>query len=471
LFVGPVTLHATPATGPFQGWFVGNTITGPMSPIPCSTDPTCVIPSDIPGQTDYISGDFGDSSSVPLTLVVTGSGSIRFGASSRYLTCSSTCTTNVVPGVTYQLTASSTDVFAGWSEASCGTSLSCNVTLQNAATVQASFTKHDREDTNLAPSVPTDVVAWAPDGDLIVAGGNIVSKLSPDGVIRWSTVLDDVSRVTSPLNVAVGSDGTVFYVFDANLGISRQIGIRALSPLGQPRWSRILHGWEASLGYYGANDRVVQPTPDGGVAIALSVDVDVFGDATLPMLVTLDANGNDAWSVVLPGTPDALARGPAGYFVDTQDADGIRQIARYGFDGTPFGTFVTTSPWFGHVAIAADSAGGVAIVASTFDDVTFSYLGADGTMLFENIITVDNHDDVDIPVFVSLDQYGNMIGAFDYPFGPVHVEQRSPVGALLWSVDSTGFVQQLEVAGDGGNRLAFAGRTYQQPWLQTFTMP
>ena len=129
-----VTLTATPAAGAtFSGW--GGACSG--------TIPTCTVQMTAARSVtaSFTTGGSGGTSSVPLSVVVTGSGSVSGGG----INCgngASVCSANLPTNSAVTLTAAPAPgaSFAGWTGACTGKTPTCTVTMNAAKSVNANFT-------------------------------------------------------------------------------------------------------------------------------------------------------------------------------------------------------------------------------------------------------------------------------------------------------------------------------------------
>lgn len=125
-----VTLTATPGSGAaFTGW--GGACSG--------TTPTCTV-SMTSAKTVTATFSSGTSSTVPLTVTVTGSGRVTGGGincGNGATTCSANVTVNA--SVTLSATRVSGATFTGWSGACSGTSTTCTLTMNAGKSVSATF--------------------------------------------------------------------------------------------------------------------------------------------------------------------------------------------------------------------------------------------------------------------------------------------------------------------------------------------
>jgi uncharacterized repeat protein (TIGR02543 family) len=129
---GTVTLTAVPAPGAtFQGW------SGACSGL--STVCTITMNTDRQVTATFSGGTAGGGgSTIPLTVSVTGSGSVTGPG----ISCTSFCTSNVTPNTIVTLTATPAAgaTFNGWGGPCSGTLPTCTITVASVQTVTASFT-------------------------------------------------------------------------------------------------------------------------------------------------------------------------------------------------------------------------------------------------------------------------------------------------------------------------------------------
>ncbi|PPK76059.1 putative repeat protein (TIGR02543 family)/RHS repeat-associated protein [Methylobacter tundripaludum] len=151
----PVTLTATPATdSTFQGW------TGACT----GTATTCTVTLD---QTQNVSADFAPAFKT-LSLTKAGSGTGTLTSSPAGIDCGATCSADFPTNTQVTLSASPAtgSTFQGWFGACTGTATTCIVTLNQAKTVNATFS---------APAITT----YQYD-----ANGNLTQITDPLGRIR-----------------------------------------------------------------------------------------------------------------------------------------------------------------------------------------------------------------------------------------------------------------------------------------------
>jgi hypothetical protein len=123
-----LTLTATPSSGSvFEGW--GGACSGTGSTCQVTMDGARTVTATFSLQT------------FPLTVVKAGTGNGRVTSSPSGIDCGETCAGDVTSGteVTLTATAASGSVFAGWSGACTGTASTCQVTMDGAKEVEATF--------------------------------------------------------------------------------------------------------------------------------------------------------------------------------------------------------------------------------------------------------------------------------------------------------------------------------------------
>ena len=150
----------------------------------------------------------------------------------------------------------------------------------------------------------------------------------PPASIRWSTDLD-----VSTVDLAVAPDGSIHIVGLANSvsdedGIRFQdLGLAKLDPDGAVVWSRL------------------EPIDEDGNESPTAIAVDDAGDVYVAIadygedaggdnrLRRLDADGNERWSVVLPGQPFELVTLPGGGAIVVGRRDAMAWAQRLDADG------------------------------------------------------------------------------------------------------------------------------------------
>jgi RHS repeat-associated protein/uncharacterized repeat protein (TIGR02543 family) len=173
-----VTLTATPsADSLFNGW------TGACS----GTSATCTVTMD---QAQAISADFSPAFKT-LSIATLGSGAGTITSSPSGINCGTLCRADFAPNTQVTLTASpaSGSTFGGWSGACTGSALACTVTLDQARSVNATFS---------APAITT----YQYD-----ANGNLTQITDPLGRIRQVQydALNQPVRQLEPHPTIIGS--------------------------------------------------------------------------------------------------------------------------------------------------------------------------------------------------------------------------------------------------------------------------
>jgi RHS repeat-associated protein/uncharacterized repeat protein (TIGR02543 family) len=173
-----VTLTATPsADSLFNGW------TGACT----GTAATCTVTVD---QAQNVTADFAPAFK-PLSVITLGSGTGTVTSSPSGIDCGTACRADFAPNTVVALTASPAtgSTFGGWSGACTGTALACTVTLDQARSVNATFS---------APAVTT----YQYD-----ANGNLTQVTDPLGRIRQVQydALNQPVRQLEPHPTVIGS--------------------------------------------------------------------------------------------------------------------------------------------------------------------------------------------------------------------------------------------------------------------------
>ena len=125
-----IVLTAAPAAGSvFAGWSDGG----------CSGTGACTV---APTSATTVTATFASSTTIGLTVTISGGGTGTLTSAPAGITCSTVCSANFASGtsVTLTPTAGSGSVFAGWSGACSGTG-ACMVVLNQAAAVTARFSR------------------------------------------------------------------------------------------------------------------------------------------------------------------------------------------------------------------------------------------------------------------------------------------------------------------------------------------
>jgi Abnormal spindle-like microcephaly-assoc'd, ASPM-SPD-2-Hydin/Divergent InlB B-repeat domain len=463
LFLGTVTLTASPDAGAhFTGW------------AECGAQPTCAVPGNFPSVTLDASFVGADSKAIAIALAGDGKGRIELRDSSSdnvITTCAASCTIYVAPGSEIALVALTPETFGGWSGACTGSARDCNLgTIINDRAVTATFAKDAREVTTLLASVPSSELAYAPDGDLVTAGGGIVAKLSPTGVVRWSRQVS--AAATRSVDLAVGGDGAIFYLRQEGAADATTITLHKLSAAGDVLWTHAFG--KAAL---------CDDNPYGKyVAVAPSGDVGVLAVIGSGSLVVLHGDQSPAWTQDKLLSCRGVAVSAAGVWhvaVDNGNGDDT-EIARFTAAGVAQTSIGDVRGYY--LAIAVDGSGAVAAHSSGHSQVHVSRTLASGEPAFQSYQDTTSPGAVNDGV--AYDSAGDVIAAREvdsnvWPSG-VHLEQLTPTGDTTWTLDKQGFATALDqrdgfdglaIATDGAKHVAVSGSYDGNGWIEIFAMP
>jgi hypothetical protein len=452
--LGTVVLTATSAGGSvFAGWSSA-----------CGTATTCTI---APGPSVYLLADFELAGAKALTFTFAGAGQgqvqvyVNSGLGPQTI-CTATCTTYVPSGASVVAYGFTPSTFGGWSGACVSATADCNLgTVVNDRAATATFDLDDREVVTLTPPAPPTAIAYAPDGDLIVADAAAIRKLTPAGAIVWTA-----SGAGGAAAVATDAAGDVFALGGSTLF--------ALTPAGALAWSASLPG--GFIRPYQSFGSPLAASPDGTVLAVLQ-----GGGAYV-------TDGGGVLRFQATGVPDpraiaVAADGTVAIAGDDRTADDS-DVVRF----TPAGVALATIPSIGHagyydLAMAFDATGDVCAYSTGFSSANAARLDPGGTFAFDKFESTQAA--ADLPTGAAVASTGDLIGArgvTDDPISGLQLEQWSPTGALLWSHTKTyravlvplvdDGVMPVSIAADGAKHVAVAGTYgYSQPWIQIYAMP
>jgi hypothetical protein len=454
LFVGPVTLTATPAAGVhFAGWTAS-----------CGTATTCALDT---GDNVSIGARFeaADAKQVAITFAGGATGQAIVydaAAASTLVTCTASCTTYVAPAAQIVLYGFTPSTFAGWTGDCTSSTHDCNLgTVVNDRAATVTFTPDEREVATLTPPAPPLAIAYTPDGDLIVADASAVRKLTPAGQIVWTA-----AGVGGAVAVATDDAGHVFGLSGSDLF--------GLSAAGALSWKTAVPGpYALPQQAFGA---ALAASPDGTVIAVLQADgafvVDGAGAKRFQATGVLHAHAVavDASGIVAVANDNGTG--------DTSEAH------RYDKTGAPLATLPATSEiGYYDIAIAYDTTGDLCAHSTGFSHAIVSRTDAAGAFAF--LESESTSAAADLPTGLAVASTGDLIalrGTGDGSIAGLQLEQWSPTGTVLWShvKTPTSYVAPLfddgvnptAIAADGAKHVAVAG-TYgdTQPWIQIYALP
>ncbi|MCE9576881.1 MAG: hypothetical protein K8W52_27290 [Deltaproteobacteria bacterium] len=441
LFLGAVTLTATADPGAtFAGWSGS-----------CGTAVTCALPA---GGSLPITATFDDlATSKRIDVVFAGAGTtvgrvqiVDTTANTR-VTCDASCTSYVPTGDDVVLVGYTPSTFAGWSGACVSAAGECALgTIVSDRVATATFDRDDREVAAFFPTVPAELVAYTPGGDLIVAGAGAVSELTPGGAVVWSTVV----AASGARDLAVDAAGNIYFLGDA---------LYRLSPAGAVVWAHPVDGIEIAV------------APIGDIAVNTAAGT-----------VVLDPAGQPRWTV--PGVAAPITFTSDGVLVVGVD-DGMASgyiLTRYDGDGAPLADLGTIDN-YRHV-LAGDQVGAVVAQSSGFSHTVVSRITSTGEVTISNYETISAAGS--IAVFIAVDAANDVVTGrplVDAPLGGLRLRVFSPTGAIMWTHEKAGdpppsghllddAVAPTGLATDAFGHVAVVGTYgYAQPWVQIYAMP
>ncbi len=485
--IGDVTLFEVPDDrSTFAGWTSS-----------CGTDPACTILEQAPG---VVFATFAGPESASATLQIAGSGQGQIvvgtlnpsdGAFVKLTQCVHTCTTYVPAGTSLDLHAVTPSRFDGWTGGCTGGDGDCLLSVGGGATATATFNRDDRELVALLPNIKVpEAITFAPDGDLLVASGNQVTKLGIDGTVRWSSsAVGDVPATNADraIDLVVTAGGMIYsygvHSFccpedDEGVLTSRSAAGAIIESHHERAPSCRLDVGSSVLTLFPPATLVSAPNGDLGALTGGVVD----GNAT-NMLNVVAPDGSLRFSRDLGlGCANAVAVGGDGVYQaligDQVSWPTSFHVERYDASGSPLagsGPFAT-----GGSSVAVDAVGALALRGSG----TVGRILLDGTVAFSATTSTGSYRGN----AVAYDATGNVLvsGSLEDTtvFGGGHLEQRSPTGDLLWSLDkrapvATNFYPWFSIndlATDNHGRVAIAGAFTpfsdgSVAWIAVYQMP
>lgn len=260
-----------------------------------------------------------------------------------------------------------------------------------------------RLDAGQAPSL-AQAVAFAPDGDLLVAGNRgggdwragFLRRYADDGTLRWEHAIsaDDHIEATS---VAVGADGRAFVagrtrallVGDAMLSYPAAF-LRAVNGDGDALWTA-----QRALGWFTPTVALLT----GDRALLLGADLTAF-DADGKVAWAREPETDDEWVVLAPdgagGAFVAASRETTTSFLPSSAQEHRTDVAVFRFDADGNGadpehvlgslkdeTVVALTAW------PSAGPGGVALTGSTYGSVLAPHSGGNGQETFLLVVNDD----------------------------------------------------------------------------------
>jgi hypothetical protein len=314
----------------------GEIADGPVAPDAPATP-------DAPASPDANTPDGGSpdapAGTVALTVGVTGSAAaatvdlVYLDAQSNPQPCVGGCTLHVTPGTRVTLQASTVSTFVGWGAPCSGTD-TCQITVGADTSVSARFDRDPDERWTVLVGFPATSVAFAPDGDVVVAGPTRVARYSADGAtVRWNVALPGPASRQQVAGLDVAPDGSVFALVGGGPEQTPSAVLSKLTAAGAVAWSRTLGG--VVVGDQLAYPRQIAATPGGDVAVATRT-------ASARTVAVYDGDGTDStpplWSrdIASPNAVAVDAQGVVHVAVASDDPPGVpgAEIVRFSSTGT-----------------------------------------------------------------------------------------------------------------------------------------
>lgn len=474
--IGDATLYEVPDDGShFAGWARA-----------CGTDPSCVVPERVEydnagnlvsNVTVPVTFAGPGSSAVSFTVAGTGAGSLLIGtgAFAEITECTHDCTTYVPAGTQLEVHAITPSRFAGWAGACATPDIHCSVTVTGDAATTATFVKDDGELAVLFPRVSSpsgviDAIAFAPDGDLLIAAGLTVQKLGLDGTVRWSTTGSSTRDFLGTVaELVVTADGLVLSRRGFEV-VTRQL---ATGVIGAERALPVATCQIGSV--TGDVSRTIATAPNGDIGAIVSVVVD--GKSTTALHVERP-DGTTRFEVAL-GTESCgvnLAVGADGVYrvlVDDQVLQATSfHVQRFDADGVALPVLGPYAVTGAGMSVAVDAAGALAFTGQ--DSV--GRILADGSVGF--VATVDER--AVFPTAIGYDLAGEIIsGSAGDGF---RIEVRDLTGALTWALDKHPVLEPVfrstDITIDAAGSIAVAGSFalssgvgLSRPWVAVYRRP
>lgn len=145
----------------------------------------------------------------PVTVAVVGDGSVS--TADRSILCPGTCSTSVAPHTAVTLTAKNAKgIFAGWSGACTGNSLTCTVTVDSAANTTATFLTPFKL---VVKTTGSGIVTTNPAGSTFLQGALVTLTAAPAAGNTFTGWSGACSGTTLTCTVAINADTTVTATF------------------------------------------------------------------------------------------------------------------------------------------------------------------------------------------------------------------------------------------------------------------
>lgn len=298
-----VTLTAAASTGStFGGW--SGACTG--------TSATCVVAM---SQAQNVTATFSQNAvTFPLTVTTAGTGTGTVTSAPAGITCPTTCASNFTSGTLVTLTAApSTDsFFGGWNGACAGTTPTCTVTVDQARTTNASFTR---------VTAQSFALAVAPTALTVQQGATATSQLT---ITRTNNFVGAVALGTTgaPNGLTVTANPV------SVTGTTAAISVAAASTTAAGTYTITINGTSTGVAAQSTTLSVqVTQAPVGGTGnIAMrfagcdAIDTPIWlaaQDGTGAWnRITADANGTYRFSIGTRGGVASVTRGATNYSLE-----------------------------------------------------------------------------------------------------------------------------------------------------------
>jgi hypothetical protein len=435
--LGTVVLTAAAGAGSvFAGWNAT-----------CGTSTTCTIG---PGGAVNIMASFALASdkAIAITFAGTGVGAVAIGNT----ICTSSCTTYVPSGTVVTAFAQTPSTFVNWAGDCSSTTEVCNlgtVIADRAATV--TINEDDREVATVLLKSPITGLAMTPDGDLVVAQSNVVSRITLAGTVVWSTA------ITGAGELATDSSGNVYGVGGS--------GVFSVTAAGAMRWTRAI---TVAPMVSSALQSTIAVSPDGTVVAAHTADGAHVMNGSGVDRFTVTGLTSDGMAVASDGTL-ALGTNSTGH-------PGQLQVDRYDPTGTALASLAVLPGDFS-ASFAYDASNDLCAQTVAQSEAVVSDIAPNLGTVFTSTETTSTPDSGGIVV----DSTGDLIalrGIAGDPLG-LRLEEFSPTGTSTWTHlknpasnnGHTDGVNATVMAADANHHVAIAGNWNATPWIQVYAMP
>jgi len=449
LFFADVTLTATPAAGDrFAGWSYE-----------CGTATTCTLSR---RTSEGIAVYFASASDKAIAVTFAGGapGKVDVRWETSQVGCMSSCTTYVPAGTHVDLDGDTPSTFGGWTGDCVATTRACNLgTVINDRAVTVTFTPDEREVRTLLLPIEAHLADYAPGGDLIVAGDDTVTRLTPSGEVVWSTRIGSAGA----LDLETSAAGDIYFL---------QAGaLHRLSPAG------ILLS-TVDVPVRACGERYSFPN---WLSIAPNGDVAVLGCAPGTELHVLAADGAPRWSKTGLRFGYAVAVDPTGIVAVAVDDGDNAEGLRFDAAGNPLGS-LGRLPGHYHTSMTYDAVGYLVGHSTGFSYATVSRVAPDGMAVFAATERINASGYLECGAAVA--STGDVVAARELSdYGPgMTLQVFAPSGTPSWthvkepgefSPYGTPGVMPRDLTTDGAKHIAVIGRWtgWHATWIQIYALP